>query len=86
MPRQTDKPALPKPFQLQEGDWVCKHCGRLLVTADRVVSDIIVQTSHDEAFENPAAQHGVIVVRPQRWMRGSMAAADESAELLCCPK
>ena len=79
---------------VQAGDWVCKHCHRLLVTADRVVSRKAEGSNHKvgESSESAApaitaAEQAFLLVKPQRWMGGSLAAAQECAgSSLPCPK
>ena len=82
------------PSKLQDGDWVCKHCSRLLVTADRVITTqhnshnyTVGKLPETNAQDKTAAQQDGLLVKPQRWMGGSMSAADGDADSkLHCPK
>ena len=77
--------------RVQEGDWVRKQCGRLLVTADRVILDQAV-TTHNQVSDGStrhmsAGLEGCILVKPQRWMGGSMPAAEtDVGSKVLCPK
>lgn len=67
---------------MQSGDWVCKQCHRLLVTADRVVN---IQHGGVDGVLHPAQQ--CILVKPQRWMGGSMTSASGgTGSSIVCPK
>ena len=81
-------------FELQDGDWVCKHCRRLLVTADCVITTqhnihnyTVNAVSGTSAQNKTAAQADGLLVKPQRWMGQSLSAADGNADSrLHCPK
>ena len=78
---------------MQAGDWVCKHCHRLLLTADRVISreaegfNCKLGESSEAAHDVTAAEQVFLLVKPQRWMGDGLAAAREPAgSSLHCPK
>lgn len=79
---------------VQAGDWLCKHCHRLLVTADRTVPEEaegsnrkVGEWSETAAQGVTAAEQAFLVVKPQRWMGASFAAAQERpGSSLHCPK
>ncbi|DBA66457.1 TPA: hypothetical protein ACH3X2_002433 [Trebouxia sp. C0005] len=70
----------PLPKQSKSGDWVCKQCHRLLVTADRVINS---RHGHVDGALHQAQQ--CILVKPQRWMGGSMSSASggPGSSILC---
>ena len=79
---------------MQEGDWLCKQCSRLLVTAASVIVDQADGTAtHGQSTDgNSSSSSGVspekpLLVKPQRWMGSSMSAAVTTLESsLNCPK
>ncbi|KAL3148458.1 hypothetical protein ABBQ38_013905 [Trebouxia sp. C0009 RCD-2024] len=72
---------------VQDGDWVCQHCSRLLVSSHCVVPRQDCSHSMEEsAHDAPAAGQPSLLIRPQRWMGGSIAAAQTGAGSgLHCP-
>ncbi|DBB13555.1 TPA: hypothetical protein ACH3X3_000589 [Trebouxia sp. C0006] len=72
----------PLPKQSKSGDWVCKQCHRLLVTADSVVN-----SQHGDVDGGLHQAQQCILVKPQRWMGGSMSSASGSTgSNIVCPK
>ncbi|DBA92810.1 TPA: dual specificity phosphatase 12, variant 2 [Trebouxia sp. C0004] len=71
----------PLPKQSKSGDWVCKQCSRLLVTADRVINS---QRGDADGASHQAQQ--CILVKPQRWMGASMSSASGgTGSSIVCP-
>ena len=77
---------------MQEGDWVCKQCSRLLVTAASVIIDQAGRATQKQAADGNSLcsadlLHQHLLVKPQRWMGSSMSAAVTTLEsTLNCPK